>query len=71
MKLTESPAELRRRRRAARIRLIEMAAHLDISAPYLFDLEHGNRRFSAGHRAAYLIGLDLLAQPTAGVSSKP
>lgn len=70
MKPTEAPAELRRRRLAAGIQLIDMAAHLGISAPYLHDLEHGNRRLSPEHRLLYSLGLKLLAPSTAGVSSK-
>ena len=68
MQFKKHPAELRRRRLTAGIQLVEMAAHLGISAPYLYDLEHGNRRLSPEHHELYLIGLNLLAQTTAGLS---
>ena len=65
----DSPSSLRLRRRAARIKLVDMAEFMSISAPYLYDLEHGNRRFSSAHRNTYLTGLAALQQPTAGVST--
>ena len=65
---------LQARRRRARIKLVDMAAHLSISAPYLYDLERGHRRLSEQHRLAYEQGLATLPagnrqyQPTAGLS---
>ena len=66
----DSPSSLRLRRRAARIKLVDMAEFMSISAPYLYDLEHGNRRFSPVHQDIYLVGLVALhPKPTAGVST--
>jgi hypothetical protein len=66
---TDSPADLRLRRRLANIKLVDMAEFMSISAPYLYDLEHGNRRFSTHHRTAYAEGLSALRQATRDVST--
>jgi len=36
---------------------------MGISAPYLYDMEHGNRRVSDQHRAKYMLGLTTLKSP--------
>ncbi len=66
---TDSPSDLRLRRRLANIKLVDMAEFMSISAPYLYDLEHGNRRFSTHHRTAYAQGLAALRQATRSVST--
>jgi len=45
--------QLRARRLALDIPLIEIAALLGISAPYLWDLEQGNRPMDAERRRRY------------------
>lgn len=69
MTLTDSPSALRLRRRLAKIKLVDMAEFMSISAPYLYDLENGNRRFSPQHRATYAAGLAALCQPIRSVST--
>ncbi len=45
--------QLRLRRMALDISLTEIAAALDISIPYLWDLEHGHRPMSEEKRRQY------------------
>lgn len=47
-------AELRRRREAAGFSLREVARRMEVSAPFLSDLEHGKRNWTERTRDAFL-----------------
>jgi len=55
---------LRLRRLKSGIQLLDMAAYLGISAPYLYDLEFGHRRLTNARRKEYVAALRCLKPAT-------
>ncbi len=54
--------QLRLRRKTLNLSLTEIASALGISAPYLWDMEHGYRPMSDAYRQAYGRALARLAK---------
>lgn len=55
--------EMQEKRKAAHVKLREVAAHMEKSVSYVSDLEHGRKKWRGGLIVAYVDALEVLGDP--------